>query len=103
MSYYKSDSINGIEINTSGLRQFSKETFPGVDVLKNYRETGGKILTLGSDAHRAKDVDMGLKLAIENAKMAGFKYLTLFNSRNSEWISINDCKGNIFIEYKNIM
>lgn len=93
----------GIEINTSGLRQFPKETMPGVDVLKIYRDLGGEILTLGSDAHFAKDVGKGIKVAVENAKQAGFRYLTLFNSRNPEWININDSKDHIFIENLNII
>lgn len=78
----------GIEINTSGLRQLPKETMPGVDVLKLYRELGGEVLTIGSDAHRAVDVAEGIDTALENAREAGFKYLTIFNERKPEWISI---------------
>jgi histidinol-phosphatase (PHP family) len=91
----------GIEINTSGFRQTPKETMPGVDVLRIYRELGGEILTLGSDAHYAKDVGAGIQTAIENAKEAGFKYLTLFDSRKPEWVSICDSKDRIFIEKMN--
>ncbi len=76
----------GIEINTSGLRQAPRETMPGVDVLKLYRELGGEILTIGSDAHRAVDVAEGIDTAIENAIQAGFKYLTVFNERKPEWV-----------------
>lgn len=78
----------GIEINTSGLRQAPKETMPGVDVVSLYHELGGEILTIGSDAHRAADVAEGIDTAIENAKQAGFKYLTIFNERKPQWISI---------------
>lgn len=76
----------GIEINTSGLRQAPKEAMPGVDVLRLYHELGGEILTIGSDAHRAVDVAEGIDTAIENAKQAGFKYLTIFNERKPEWV-----------------
>lgn len=78
----------GIEINTSGLRQVPRETMPGVDVLKLYHELGGEILTIGSDAHRAVDVAEGIDTAIENAKQAGFKHLTIFNERKPQWIAI---------------
>jgi histidinol-phosphatase (PHP family) len=78
----------GIEINTSGLRQAPMETMPGVDVLKFYHELGGEILTIGSDAHRAEDVAEGIDTAIENAKQAGFKHLTIFNNRKPEWVPI---------------
>lgn len=80
----------GIEINTSGLRQMPKETMPGIDVLKLYRELGGEVLTIGSDAHYASDVGKGVTEAIELAKEAGFEYLTLFNNRVPEWKRIND-------------
>ena len=78
----------GIEINTSGLRQAPRETMPGVDVLKLYHELGGEILTIGSDAHRAEDVAEGIDIAIENAKQAGFKHLTVFNNRKPEWVPV---------------
>lgn len=78
----------GIEINTSGLRQAPKETMPGVDVVKLYRELGGEILTIGSDAHRASDVGEGIDEAIESAREAGFRYITLFSNRKPEWVRI---------------
>jgi histidinol-phosphatase (PHP family) len=78
----------GIEINTSGLRQAPRETMPDVDVLKLYHELGGEILTIGSDAHRPVDVAEGIDTAIENAKQAGFKYLTLYKERKPEWVPV---------------
>ncbi|EYE87546.1 histidinol phosphate phosphatase [Fervidicella metallireducens AeB] len=79
----------GIEINTSGIRQSPRETMPGIDVLKLYRDLGGEILTIGSDSHYVEHVGKDLKIAIENAEYAGFKYLTVFNKRRPEWIKIN--------------
>lgn len=81
-------SGKGIEINTSGLRQAPKETMPGLDVLKLYRDLGGEILTIGSDAHFAEDVGKGLGEAQILARMAGFRYITVFNNRKPEWKSI---------------
>lgn len=78
----------GIEINTSGLRQALGDTMPGFDVVKFYRELGGEILTVGSDAHHAKDVGKNIEDAAELAKKAGFKYLTLFSGRKPEMITI---------------
>lgn len=83
----------GIEINTSGLRQAPKETMPGIDVLKLYRELGGEVLTVGSDAHCANDIGKGVAEAIELAREAGFRYITLFNNRLPEWKKIFDRKG----------
>lgn len=78
----------GIEINTSGLRQAPKEVMPGLDVLKLYRDLGGEVLTIGSDAHFAEDVGKGLEEAAELARAAGFRFITVFKGRKPEWISI---------------
>lgn len=83
----------GIEINTSGLRQAAKETLPGLDVLRLYREIGGEILTIGSDAHSAEDVGKGAAEAVELAREAGFKFITVFNQRRPEWIRISGEKN----------
>lgn len=79
----------GIEINTSGLRQESKECLPDLDILKLYKQLGGEIITIGSDAHFAKDVGKGVREAIELLKTAGFKYATVFTQRQPEMIKIS--------------
>lgn len=93
----------GIEINTSGLRQSPKETMPGIDVLKLYHELGGHVLTIGSDSHYAHDVSKGLNIAIENAKQAGFKYLTLFNNRMADYIRIGHNNDFYYISNRKII
>lgn len=71
----------GIEINTSGLRQHSKECLPGLDIVKFYRQLGGEIITVGSDAHRSEDVGKGIKEGIELAQTAGFDHMTVYSRR----------------------
>ena len=44
----------GIELNTSSWRYGLTDTTPSREILKLYRDLGGKILTLGSDAHNPK-------------------------------------------------
>lgn len=92
----------GIEINTSGLRQSSQETMPGFDVLKLYKDLGGEILTIGSDAHFAAHVGEGISYAIELARFSGFKYLTVFENRKPEWINISRNEGFYFFENSEI-
>ena len=46
----------GIEINTAGYRYNMGRTNPGTDILMRYKNLGGKIITIGSDAHKAADV-----------------------------------------------
>lgn len=86
-------SGKGIEINTSGLRQAPQETMPGLDVVKLYKDLGGEILTIGSDAHFAEDVGKGLLEAVGMARDAGFRYITVFNNRKPEWIGITEEKN----------
>lgn len=78
----------GIEINTSGLRQNSKETLPGLDVLRIYKELGGTILTVGSDAHKTEDLGKGILDAYKLAEEAGFQHITIFTNRQPEFIKI---------------
>lgn len=65
----------GLEINTSGLRGTYglAETLPGEQVLRDYKDLGGEIITIGSDAHRAEDVGAGFDHAIGLLKDVGFE------------------------------
>lgn len=44
----------GIEINTSSWKYCLKDTQPSRAILKLYKDLGGKIITVGSDAHETK-------------------------------------------------
>ncbi len=78
----------GIEINTSGLRQNIGKTLPDFEYVKRYRDLGGKILTIGSDAHCCADLGKGIAEGIEIAKSAGFTEIACFKARNPHFIKI---------------
>ncbi len=78
----------GIELNTSGLRQKYGKPFPTMEYIKMYHDMGGKILTLGSDAHRKDDIGKGIEEGLKIAKEAGFSYLCYFKRREPVFISI---------------
>lgn len=63
------ESGTALEINTSGLRHESRETYPAPWVVRWYRELGGRQVTIGSDAHRrdqfAYGLDAGYRVAAE--------------------------------------
>ncbi|MBN1137487.1 MAG: histidinol-phosphatase, partial [Anaerolineae bacterium] len=80
----------GLEINTSGLRQAPGEAYPGLTVLRWYRELGGEILTVGSDAHRVEYLAAGADQALALARAAGFTAITTFEARAPRWIPIED-------------
>lgn len=75
------ESGKGIEINTSGYRYKLNRTHPSTNILKRYKELGGEIITVGSDAHFAKDIAEHFDTAYEILKNIGFKYITLFRNR----------------------
>jgi len=71
----------GIEINTSYLRKGMGRPGPSVQMLRWFREEGGQIVTLGSDAHRPEHLGDGLDMALAALWTAGFKSATLFCRR----------------------
>lgn len=63
----------GIELNTSGYRQKYGKPFPDGELLKLYADLGGRILTLGSDAHQPEDIGKGIAEGAALAKSCGFQ------------------------------
>jgi histidinol-phosphatase (PHP family) len=78
----------GLEINASGLRQSPGEPYPTLTVLRWYRELGGEILVVGSDAHHAADLGAGVLEASRLAQEAGFRAIATFERGNVRWIDL---------------
>ncbi len=79
----------GIEINCSGLRNASiNDTIPAISTIARYRELGGEIITVGSDAHTTKDASVGIEQGFEMLKAQGFEYFTIFRNRKPEFIKL---------------
>ncbi|MDD7794216.1 histidinol-phosphatase HisJ family protein [Clostridium sp. 'White wine YQ'] len=70
----------GIEINTSILKN-RKEYMPKSEIVRRYRELGGKIITVGSDAHSFERVGEGISIAYDFLKESGFKYISRYDKR----------------------
>ena len=71
----------GLEINTGGLGYGLREANPCAAILRRYREKGGEIITVGSDAHRPQDLCRFFGRAEEILKDCGFRYYTVFENR----------------------
>ena len=69
----------GIEVNTSSFRYGLKELTPERDILKLYHELGGKIITIGSDAHKAENVGERIPYIQEELKKIGFTDICTFD------------------------
>ena len=65
-----------LEVNTSGLRQAPRETYPSAGIVARYHEVGGRRVTAGSDAHREAAFAFGLEAGYRLASDAGFRELT---------------------------
>lgn len=76
------DNGKGIEINTSGLRQPLNALLPDEKIISLYKKAGGKIITVGSDAHNTKDIGKNIIDGVLAAKKCGFEYITRFKNRN---------------------
>ena len=78
----------GIEINTSGLRQGFGDCFPSLKYVKMFRDMGGEILSIGSDAHNAADIGANISEGLETARAAGFRRVAYFKERRPIFIDI---------------
>lgn len=76
------DNGNGIELNTASLRKGLSEITPGIEIVRRFRELGGETVTVGSDAHTARDVGADFEIARQLLTDAGFKYYATFEKRS---------------------
>ena len=63
-----------LEMNTSGLKKGTRNFNPPPLIFKRYRELGGELVTLGSDAHCPDDIASGFDRALEALKSVGFDH-----------------------------
>lgn len=77
-----------LEINTSGLRQPIGKTMPTENYVKRFRELGGELLTLGSDAHFTDHTGAGIDEGYAIAERCGFEYVTYFKDRKPVQVKI---------------
>lgn len=79
------DMEKGIELNTGAIHHKLKELNPCKDILKRYRQLGGEIITVGSDAHNTARLAEGFDIAEQYLLDCGFKYYSTFEKRIAEF------------------
>lgn len=79
----------GIEINSAAYRYGLNNPNPVPEAVKRYKELGGEIITVGSDAHKAQDTAAGFDRIYNVLVNCGFKYYTVFENRKPEFVPIN--------------
>lgn len=78
----------GIEVNTGGLVKGLREPHPCIEALRRYRELGGEVLTIGSDAHVAKNVGAYFAPVRDILVDCGYRYYTVFIERKPQWFKL---------------
>jgi histidinol-phosphatase (PHP family) len=70
------DTGTALEVNTSGLRQSPRETYPNEAVVRQFQVLGGTALSAGSDAHDDQAFTSGLEAGYRVASTAGIGELS---------------------------
>ncbi len=80
------ENEKGLELNTQTLGKGLEYPNPWPQVLKRYKEKGGEIITVGSDAHKPEDIAVGFDKAATILADCGFKYYTVFKDRTATYL-----------------
>ena len=70
-----------LEVNTCNVRLPYGTILPKRDVLERYQELGGKLITLGSDAHIAERCGWGIPETVQLLRDMGFAYILTYDKR----------------------
>lgn len=70
-----------LELNTSCLDTKYNDLMPNLTVIKRYRELGGYLVTLGSDAHTSSRIGYGFDFALREISKLGFKNIYFYKKR----------------------
>ena len=58
---------------------------PSIEILRRYRELGGDIITVGSDAHSVKAAGVGLREGYQLLSDIGFRYVAVYKRHKPEF------------------
>ena len=82
------DKQIALECNTAGFKYGLGHPNPTEEILRRYRELGGELLTLGSDAHQPKHLAYDFARAGELLKTCGFQYYTVYKKRQPVFLPL---------------
>lgn len=71
-----------LEVNTGSFRNAMTEPNPSYDILSRYHEMGGRMLTIGSDAHDPATIGDHFEKVGERLKAIGFKTYLVYEKRS---------------------
>ncbi len=79
------DDGKGIEVNTSNRRYRLKDLPPAREILKLYREMGGRILTIGSDSHKREHLGACIEETRRELRQMGFETFCTYRGMVSQF------------------
>lgn len=82
------DREKGLEINTGGIDKGLKDFHPCMDIVKRYREMGGELITVGSDAHSPEHIAAHFDRVSHFLKECGFRYYCIYEKRTPHFHKI---------------
>lgn len=77
-----------LECNTGGFRYGLGHPNPCEEILCRYRELGGELVTVGSDAHSPEYLGFEFARAAQLLKGCGFSYYTVYHERKPEFLPL---------------
>ena len=77
-----------LECNTGGFHYGLGHPNPCEEILCRYRELGGELLTVGSDAHTPEYVGFDFKRTKELLKACGFSHYTVYHQRKPQFLTL---------------
>ena len=77
-----------LEVNSSGIRKGLRVPMPSAEYIARYYQKGGRMVTVGSDAHRVCDVGADIPQCLSMLKDIGFNEICVFEKKRPKFINI---------------
>ena len=78
----------GLEVNTAGIRRGMEQTNPTFPVIARYHELGGRLISVGSDAHHPEDLGADFDKAEAFLRKAGFTEYNVYHKRKPVFLPL---------------
>lgn len=79
-----------LEVNSSGYRRGLGDPMAAAPFIKKYKELGGKLITVGSDAHQPSDIAKDIDKCYELLRELGFNEICVFEKKQPKFIKIDN-------------
>ncbi len=77
-----------LEVNSSGIRKGLHVPMPSAEYIQRYYDKGGRMMTVGSDAHFVSDVGADIPECLAMLKKIGYTEICVFSRKTPTFIKI---------------